>query len=102
MPEMPEVETIRRGLETRILNKKIVAVEVRRRKVVRTPEKAFIKALVGQKFTKIDRRGKLLILTIAPQKVYVLTHMKMTGQLIYHSDTEQIAGGHNWPPIDNG
>lgn len=102
MPELPEVETIRRGLATRILHKKITDVKVRHAKTIRTPMASFCSALSGKAFQAVDRRGKLLILTVKPKAVYVLTHLKMTGQLIYHSDTERIAGGHNWPPVDDG
>jgi formamidopyrimidine-DNA glycosylase len=101
MPELPEVENIRRGLQRRITHKVIDDIEVRHAKVVRMLAAHFRKALVGRQFTKIERRGKLLILSLDKPGTYVLTHMKMTGQLIYHSDTQQIAGGHNWPPIEN-
>ncbi len=102
MPELPEVETIRRGLEARIVGKKIAQVEVRHPKIVRQSIDSFRRVLQGKKFIAIDRRGKLLILTLVPKKIYLLTHMKMTGQLIYHSATERIAGGHNWPPVETG
>ena len=61
MPELPEVETIRRDLEKKILNKKIVHVEVRNKKSVGGMSTKFVHALTGNAITKIERRGKLMI-----------------------------------------
>lgn len=109
MPELPEVETIRRGLVKRILHKKIQRVEIRAQKVVKNNPKEFIRALKGNSFVRIDRRGKLLILPIlrqgfggqAPRR-YLLIHLKMTGQLIYQSGKVFIAGGHPVPQLAAG
>jgi formamidopyrimidine-DNA glycosylase len=99
MPELPEVETIRRGLLPRVKGKKIAAVEVRKPKMVRGKRKEFVSFVKGKSFSGITRRGKLLIFSIANRERYMLVHLKMTGQLIYQSDKETIAGGHQWPPV---
>lgn len=97
MPELPEVETIRRGLQKRILKKKIRRVEIRGQKVIKNNPREFIKALTGNSFTQINRRGKLLIVHLRSGQWYLLIHLKMTGQLIYQSKKVLIAGGHPVP-----
>ena len=90
MPELPEVETIKRELNA-IINKKIVDVIVNNAKVIREPGKErFIKELKNSIIKKIIRKGKLLIFelqsrqTRLPRKSLTI-HLKMTGQLIYPS-----------------
>ena len=88
MPELPEVETIRRGLKDCILNKKIVQVEV-------CCEKSFVgdvSEVVGQKVVDLRRRGKALLIDLSGG-VTLLVHLRMTGQLIYVGE-ERFAGGH--------
>ena len=78
MPELPEVETIRRGLESRLVEKIITQVEVRAPNIfVGDPEK-----LVGQEIQAFDRQGKLLIVEMVDDVVLTI-HLKMTGQLIW-------------------
>lgn len=100
MPELPEVETIRRDLNRRIGHKKIKQVEVRKLKMVRGRVRDFRKTLLGRSFGRVDRRAKLLIFSVAGADRYLLIHLKMTGQLIYESRREIVAGGHGWPPLD--
>lgn len=99
MPELPEVETIRIGLEKRMVNVVISAVEVRKKKIVRGAAAQFIAGLTGQKFSHISRRGKLLIFHLSDGEHYMLVHLKMTGQLIYEKGGTKIAGGHSWPSL---
>jgi len=99
MPELPEVETIRRGLSRAIVNKKISGIEVKKDTMVRGAARTFVRRLKGQRFSRISRRGKLLILHIAGHGAYLLVHLKMTGQLIYRQGKKQVAGGHPWPPL---
>lgn len=83
MPELPEVETIKRELEQAILGKKIAEVIVNNAKVIREPKKdKFIAELKNQTIKKILRKGKLLILELLSGKALTI-HLKMTGQLIY-------------------
>jgi formamidopyrimidine-DNA glycosylase len=97
MPELPEVETIRRGLNPKIVGQTITEVEVRLPKIVRGSSEDLQSALINQHFSAIDRRGKLLILWLEDKEHALLIHLKMTGQLIYRHGSEQIAGGHPWP-----
>jgi formamidopyrimidine-DNA glycosylase len=101
MPELPEVETIRLGLLKRIAGVKVKAVEVRKAKIIRGNAKQFTRALKGQSFSTITRRGKLLIFHVATSQHYLLVHLKMTGQLIYEQGKTVIAGGHSWPSLQD-
>lgn len=97
MPELPEVETIRNDLSEKIINKKIVKIDVRKVKLVKNTQKVFKDFLLGSKFSYIDRIGKLLIFVVrkAKQEKYLLVHLKMTGQFIYVGKNEIVAGGHS-------
>jgi formamidopyrimidine-DNA glycosylase len=82
MPELPEVETIRRELERDVTGLRIKDIEVNDvRSIRRHGKKApFVKALDGAKITRVDRRGKYLILNLDTDGVLVV-HLGMSGQL---------------------
>ncbi len=80
MPELPEVETIRLGLERVIISQEIRAVQVSLPKMVR----GAIAAVIGSTITAIGRRGKLLVLRTNGE-YSILIHLKMTGQLVLES-----------------
>ena len=94
MPELPEVETIRRDLAERITGKKIAGVSVRHAKTVRGAPAVFSRRLVGRSVRAIHRVGKLLIFIFDVPDYQLLVHLKMTGQLIYRGQTALVAGGH--------
>ena len=82
MPELPEVETIKRDLGKKILGKKIIEVLVYEPAVIREPTAAkFKQGLEGQTVKNILRRAKVLILELSSGKSLVI-HLKMTGQLV--------------------
>ncbi|MDY4919899.1 MAG: DNA-formamidopyrimidine glycosylase [Phascolarctobacterium sp.] len=90
MPEMPEVEQVRKTLAPHIEGKTITSVEVYLDRLIKhpTPE-AFVKGLVGKTITKVGRKGKYLVLhTSAEQRLIV--HLRMTGALIAQG-SEQLA-----------
>ena len=95
MPELPEVETIKNDLKQKILKKKIEKVDLRLKKIVKSPKKSFVLDLEGGKFRNINRRGKLLIFNLSQRNKYLLIHLRMTGQLIYQKNKEIVAGGHS-------
>ena len=88
MPELPEVETIRRGLQGLILNKKIVQIEILNEKSWRGDKSQ----VIGESVVALDRRGKALLMRLS-NGLWILTHLRMTGQLIYVGD-ERYAAGH--------
>jgi formamidopyrimidine-DNA glycosylase len=86
MPELPEVETIKRDLEKVILDKKIIEVCVHNPKVIREPAvNKFKQGLEGTTVKNILRKAKVLILELSNKKSLVI-HLKMNGQLIYPGD----------------
>lgn len=88
MPELPEVETIKRELAKLVLGKKIIAVKINNPKVVREPKiEDFLRGLANVTIQNILRRGKLLILELSSGKSLAI-HLKMTGQLIYPGDAK--------------
>ncbi|MEW6075580.1 MAG: DNA-formamidopyrimidine glycosylase [Candidatus Omnitrophota bacterium] len=83
MPELPEVETIKRELENAVIGKKIRRVCVCNAKVLRgVSAPAFMRALRGAAIKKVLRKAKVLIFELSSGKCLVL-HLRMTGQLIY-------------------
>ncbi|TCJ22093.1 bifunctional DNA-formamidopyrimidine glycosylase/DNA-(apurinic or apyrimidinic site) lyase [Nocardioides jejuensis] len=84
MPELPEVEVVRRGLEAHALDRVITGVEVLHdRPVRRSPggAAAFADALAGRTFTAARRRGKYLWLPLDTGDA-VLGHLGMSGQML--------------------
>ncbi|MBT6690819.1 bifunctional DNA-formamidopyrimidine glycosylase/DNA-(apurinic or apyrimidinic site) lyase [Candidatus Parcubacteria bacterium] len=94
MPELPEVETIRRGLESAVINKQIVDLQVTKPKLLRNQRAYFLNTLKNNSISSINRIGKLLIFVLADEQNYLLVHLKMTGQLIYTKGNQMVAGGH--------
>ena len=86
MPELPEVETIKRDLEPAISNKKIIDVTVRRSTLVKEPGlREFKRLVLDACCLGIMRRGKLLVIELSTarhQRVFLTVHLKMSGQLI--------------------
>jgi len=82
MPELPEVETIRRQLHARLQGATIKRVELLRTGRERPRGEAFVQALTGQTIASIDRRAKLLIWRLMSGQA-ILAHLKMTGRFLF-------------------
>jgi len=78
MPELPEVEIVRRFLQKSVLNQKITKITVFNQKSF----DADLSKIIGQKIIKLSRQGKQLSAHLS-NKLILLFHLKMTGQLIY-------------------
>ena len=78
MPELPEVETIRKGLERYLVGHRITGVEVRLRKML----SGNTNDLIGAKVKGVRRAGKGLIIDL-DNRYSIAIHIKLTGQLIY-------------------
>ena len=101
MPELPEVETVRRGLHDNILNKKIIRIGILKPKLVKHDPAKFREILIGNSFKRVDRIGKLLIFELKNPAKFLLIHLKMTGQLIWQKGSQKIMGGHYEPHQKN-
>lgn len=86
MPELPEVETIRRGLEHYLVGHKILGVEIKVPKLFEGSSKQ----IVGSKVQKVRRFGKGLVIDLSNGNSLAI-HIKLTGQLIYRDPkTEKL------------
>lgn len=82
MPELPEVETVRRGLAAHVVGRRIERVEVgRERTVRRTSREALIDGLLGVCITKADRRGKYLLCSLDSGESLMI-HLRMSGRVL--------------------
>lgn len=88
MPEIAEVETVRRTLKKMILNKKIVDVNILYGKMIESDIKDFKKILVGRSFVDIDRIGKWLMFDLGDY--YLLSHLRMEGKFFVKNHDEEI------------
>lgn len=79
MPELPEVETVRRGLTDLVAGCRIKSVEVRYQKMINLSADNFNKALVSRTIDKIDRRGKYLLIRISGG-LTIVSHLRMEGK----------------------
>lgn len=91
MPELPEVESLRKNLAPVLLEKRIRDVHLLREKSF--PNFAENKnLLIGQQFIEVKRRAKILDLVLSNSQ-HLLIHLKMTGQLIFVDREGRRAGG---------
>lgn len=85
MPELPEVETIARGLREKVLGRRIASVQVWGALVIRSDRKRFATDLQGQTVQALYRHGKFLFLTLQPSSLVLKIHLGMTGQLLFEA-----------------
>ncbi|WP_062047806.1 DNA-formamidopyrimidine glycosylase [Bacillus sp. JCM 19034] len=90
MPELPEVETVRRTLKQLVLNKTITAVTVHWGNIIKKPADPdeFGHALIGQTIQDIHRRGKFLIFEF--DHVSLVSHLRMEGRYGLYEKKEEI------------
>ncbi len=93
MPELPEVETIRRTLLERVLGLTITGVKVLWPPVAQNwQDKIFAEVVTGRKIESIERRGKYLLFSL-DEGWSLVAHLRMTGRLNYYS-CEQVPERH--------
>jgi len=93
MPELPEVETVKRGLQRLIVGRKIIAVKSDNPKSFPNAEADVKNFLVGASIREVRRRAKVLLIDLSTDYTLV-AHLKMTGQMVYVNNTERFAAGH--------
>jgi formamidopyrimidine-DNA glycosylase len=81
MPELPEVETIARGLACAIVGKTVDVAAVTLAKTVSPEPSLFERLLCGERVAAVGRRGKYVVISLASGRCLV-THLRMTGRLI--------------------
>ncbi len=101
MPELPEVETVRRGLQPVMEGSKIVAAEARRKDLRFPFQKDFVARLTGQTVTGLGRRAKYLMADLGSGDV-LLMHLGMSGSFRIQKDIAQTPGQFHHPRGKNG
>ena len=95
MPELPEVETIRKGIIQKLKGKKIANIDIRVPKLFIGPEGAPVggnpKVIIGAKITDAHRVAKILEIVL-DNGYSILIHLKLTGQLVYVAKGENKIG----------
>jgi formamidopyrimidine-DNA glycosylase len=94
MPELPEVETVRRGLYELIIGRKVVKVHHDNPKSFPNVVADVENFLIGATITDVRRRAKVLMIDLSTDYSLVI-HLKMTGQLVYRGEAVFGAGHPN-------
>src|ERR1700710_1489384 len=92
MPELPEVETVRRGLQPVMEGFRIVKAEARRADLRFPFQKDFVARLEGQTVTGLGRRAKYLMADLSSGEVLVM-HLGMSGSFRVINDDKEAAPG---------
>ncbi len=92
MPELPEVETVLRGLKARVLGRRVTAVEVRQPLVIRGRPDEFVASVTGRRIESVRRKGKALAIELGAgegsaargdgARRFLVVRLGMTGQLV--------------------
>ncbi len=107
MPELPEVETIRRDLEPLVVGRTVVAVEVEAATIgllTDLPLEGLRAGLAGRRFVSLGRRGKYLLFGLDDGRAFI-AHLRMTGRLVWRAASDppiqwerariSLEGGHD-------
>jgi formamidopyrimidine-DNA glycosylase len=81
MPELPEAETIARGLQATLPGRSIESVQVLRPDILTTAPDAFRACVRGRRFERVERRGKKVVLVLDQDRVLIV-NLGMTGRLL--------------------
>ena len=82
MPELPEVEVVKRSLEKLIRNLTIKGVEIKEPNLRYKVKKSEIKLIIGQKISSIKRRSKYLLFFFSGD-IMMIAHLGMTGKFFF-------------------
>lgn len=89
MPELPEVETVKKSLKLKLVGRKIMAAKVYHNNIIEYPSVIeFEREIVGQKIYDIDRYGKWLIFVL--DDYYLLSHLRMEGKYFFRNKGEKL------------
>lgn len=90
MPELPEVETIKRTLENLVMNKRIEDITINWPKIIQAPEDImhFKHLLMGEQINSMSRRGKFLLFNM--QDYVLVSHLRMEGKYRVTHSSEPI------------
>ncbi|MFH5810390.1 DNA-formamidopyrimidine glycosylase [Companilactobacillus sp. FL22-1] len=102
MPEMPEVETVRRGLNSQVKGRKITHVEIRYQNLITGDVKQFSEFVTGATITDVGRRAKFLLIHL-DNGYTIISHLRMEGRYRISADPSAIdKHSHAIFSLDNG
>lgn len=101
MPELPEVECVRRTLEPKVKGRRVARVRTTLAKLARPQPRVFAAGLAGSRVLGTDRHGKLLILVLN-DGAYWTIHLGMTGQVILADQRPEVKHIHISVSFDDG
>lgn len=93
MPELPEVETVRRGLHELIIGRTVTSVDHDTPKGFPNAPADVRRFLVGASIVAVRRRAKVLLIDLSTEYTLVI-HLKMTGQLVFRANGVAFGAGH--------
>lgn len=89
MPELPEVETVKETLKTKILNRKIKGIKIYHYPIIEYPGvNEFKKKIINQEIIDIKRRGKWLMFEL--NDYFLLSHLRMEGRYYIKNTNEEV------------
>jgi formamidopyrimidine-DNA glycosylase len=90
MPELPEVETIRRQLEPEIIGRRIASAEILDERLTRPePPESVERSVAGRRVETVERRGKYLLIQLDGGRTLAL-HLRMTGNLLLREPDREV------------
>jgi len=89
MPELPEIETIKRGLNKLIIGREILDITTNTPKQVKPSLKIVKKNMVGKRIKKLKRRAKLLQIFLDNGRILTI-HLRMTGRLLFRDKSDPV------------
>lgn len=94
MPELPEVETVRRALDRLLKGKIVKDIDIYYPGIIRTPNdtQLFKLSLIGETINKVDRRGKYLL--FAFDTITLISHLRMEGKYLFKNEEILIKDKH--------
>ena len=104
MPELPEVETIKRDLNKELKGRRILKLKFYDwAKMLKPDPETVKKAIEGKKIKEFDRRAKLLLMHLGDHGTTIVFHLKLTGQLLLKKNTDpKDRFNHVIIQLDNG
>ena len=88
MPELPEVETVRKTLEKKLVGRKIIDVDILYPNIIENDEKTFCQNIKNQTIKAMKRRGKWLIFEL--DDYFLLSHLRMEGKYFFKTANDEI------------
>ena len=94
MPELPEVETTIRYLDSKVNGKKILSINTSKKKLRKNLHIKYFPVIEGSIIKSVDRKAKYIVLTLKPLR-YLVIHLGMSGRLKFFNKKKYISEKHD-------